>query len=166
MKRKKFVFAIIVICIIAIAGVFFNEKYYSWPKKRTEFLAYETAFESLKDFILSVDLDLQDDERKFYLIVQDESGTIIELYDFPIELEKEDLDLLNYIRGMYVQDFHAITVTNKRISFQGSGSEMVVYSIDDKRPTYFYHEDDGIHFTVTKLLKHWYFLYIQTFYLF
>lgn len=159
MKRKKNVFAIIVICIIAVAGVFFNERYYSSPHRRTEFRAYETAFESIKDFILSADLDLQDDEAKIHGVVYDESGMIIGLHNFPIELKKEDLDPINDLNEMFTYHFDSIIISNKRISFNGSGIEMIVYSIDDKRPTYFRYEDDKAHFTVTKLSKHWHYLW-------
>ena len=158
MKRKKVIYAAAIICIIAVAGVFFNERYYTLPHVRTEFRAYETAFESFKDFILSADLDLQDDESKIYGVVYDENRTIIGLHNFPIELGRKNLDSINDLDEMFTYHFDSIIISNKRISFNGSGIEMIVYSIDDKRPTYFFHEDDRGPFTVTKLSKHWYYL--------
>ena len=105
MKRKKVIYATAIICIIAVAGVFFNERYYTLPHVRTEFRAYETAFESFKDFILSADLDLQDDESKIYGVVYDENRTIIGLHNFPIELGRKNLDSIGKLCNPMIVPF-------------------------------------------------------------
>ena len=156
MKRLKFFSLILALCFV-LTGC------YSYLGEKDNFKQYEDDFEVIKDVIMAANLDLGEDGRETYPLVQNEQGAITGLFSCPINFTKEELASFNRLAEMFTQSFNFIAVTNNRISFGGDGAQMIVYSADGKRPSYFHAEDDGVRYRVEKLSEHWFYLYMKTF---
>ena len=62
--------------------------------------------------------------------------------------------MTNYLK----KDFEFIEYTPDRVSFQGDGQNMVVYSINGKIPNYFFYKGDKMSFRVYDVRNKWYIL--------
>lgn len=114
-------------------------------------------FEAINDVLLSIET-----EKDITLFsVASEKGKNTEIYDFPIELNENQLYSLNKISDAFTTDFSFIAITENRISYGGEGNDMFVYSIDGKRPKYFYHKGDKVDFSVENLDNNWYFCHAR-----
>ena len=156
MKRLKFFSLAIALCLVLLGC-------YSNLGKKENFKQYEDDFEVIKDVIMAANLDLGEDGTETYPLVENEQGEITGLFSCPINFTKEELASFNRLAEMFTQSFNFIAVTNNRISFGGDGAQMIVYSADGKRPSYFHAEDDGVRYRVEKLSEHWFYLYMKTF---
>lgn len=156
MKRLKIFSLILVLCFV-LTGCYSN------LGKKDIFKRYEDDFEVIKDVFVTANLDLGERGEKIYSLIQNEQGVITGLFSCPIHLTQEEYASLNRLAEMFTQSFNFIAVTNNRISFGGDGAQMIVYSADGKRPSYFHAEDDGVRYRVEKLSEHWFYLYMKTF---
>lgn len=114
-------------------------------------------FEAINDVLLSIETEK---DRLLFSVV-DEDGKDTEINKFPVELDENQSYSLNKISDAFTTDFSFIEITETRIAYGGEGSDMLVYSIDGKRPKYFYFKGDKIDFSVKKLGNNWYFCHAR-----
>lgn len=100
--------------------------------------------------------DIETREDELYSVIHNEEGNF-EIYDFPVELNENQLYSLNQISNAFSTDFSFIKITENRITYGGNGTDMFVYSKDGKKPEYFYYKGDKIRFSVQKLGDNWYY---------
>ena len=72
-------------------------------------------------------------------------------------IEEKIKEIGNYLNTL-VKDFEFIEYTPDRVSFQGDGQNMVVYSINGKIPNYFFYKGDKMSFRVYDVRNNWYIL--------
>lgn len=125
--------------------------------KIERFRQYKDDFELITKELLN--MTLTNHKIESYGIVYDEEENIIGFYEISNPLSDEMLAALNNITTLFTQDFSFINVDEDRVSFGGLGIEMYVFSANDKKPTYFYYEGDGINFSCEKVDDHWYYLH-------
>ncbi len=114
-------------------------------------------FEAINDLLLSIETNK--DKLIFSVIAQNGKNT--EIYNFPIELNENQLNSLNQIANAFSTDFSFIEITENRITYGGEGSDMFVYSINGKTPKYFYFKGDNINFSVKELENNWYYCHAK-----
>ncbi len=105
MKRLKFFSLILALCFV-LTGC------YSYLGEKDNFKQYEDDFEVIKDVIMAANLDLGEDGRETYPLVQNEQGAITGLFSCPINFTKEELASFNRLAEMFTYSFNFIAVTN------------------------------------------------------
>ena len=68
------------------------------------------------------------------------------------------LNELNQINDYLKNDFEFIEFSTDRISYEGNGNHIIVYSQSGKIPNYYFYKDDTTKFTVYDLGDKWYLL--------
>lgn len=114
-------------------------------------------FEAINNVLLNID---PDNDRLLFSVVS-EDGKDTEIYNFPIELNENELHSLNRLSDTFKTDFSFIEITEERISYGGEGGDMLVYSIEGKTPKYFHYVGDRIDFSVKSLGHKWYFCHAR-----
>lgn len=120
------------------------------------FEKYKNDFETINDLMLDVELT---EDKAVYPVTGD--GKIMDLYDFPYELNDGQMYSLNHISEAFIMDFSCIEITENRISYKGEGNQMYVYSMDGKKPNYFHYKGDNISFSADSLGDNWYYCYAK-----
>ena len=57
-----------------------------------------------------------------------------------------------------MNDFDFIVYTDNRISYEGDGNHMVIYSMNGEVPDYYFYKGDRTSFTVYDLNNQWFLL--------
>ena len=100
--------------------------------------------------------DLNEYGNKIYIVDRNDRE-ITGLYKFPQKLSKKEIFMLRLINEFMNDDFESIVCFDSRISYEGDGGRMIVYSPDEK-PDFFFYPGDGLHFHAYKLQDNWYLL--------
>lgn len=130
----------------------------SGSHSKTEiFKQYKEDFELITKELL--DMTFDNHKIESYGIMYNEAGIIVGFYEMSNPLSDEMLVALNNLSTIFTQDFSFISVDEDRVNYGGLGTEMYVFSVSDKKPTYFYHEGDGINFSCERIDDHWYYLH-------
>lgn len=158
-KSKYFCFTLTILLIIFFSGCT-NKNQQEYIE---EFAGYAECFQSINAVVLSA---IESDEtyingldeygKKTY-IVEREDNEITGLYKFPQELSSQEISMLGLINEFMKDDFEAVVCFESRISYEGDGSRMIVYSPDEK-PAFFFYPGDGLDFHTYELQNNWYLL--------
>lgn len=167
---KKFVISILLICIcLLILKCNFNiDKPVVSIEKIEEFNKYKSSFENVNNKILSINgdnveekaiLNEENKERKIFTIEHNkEANNVIGILRIKDDYVDDVLNELNQINDYLKNDFEFIEFSTDRISYEGNGNHIIVYSQSGKIPNYYFYKDDTTKFTVYDLGDKWYLL--------
>ena len=161
---KNIIVFVIVACLLFALGGCGNDN-----EEKSKFALYKNSFEILNDYFIDYynQLETEDKSIGFFFEADEFSGLIDHFYggceDKAIYPDQDVLVAINNAKKFFIQSFNYISVTSNRISYGGDGSQMIVYSIDGKKPRYFFTEDetDTPSFSTTNLGDDWYYLYLS-----
>ena len=101
----------------------------------------------------------------FIIDFSKETGKVEKLYSGYSEeyicLTEDIKESLNNVKQTFYYGFSMISITENRISYGGEGYEMFVYSLDGKKPKYFWHNDRNNSFKIYSLGDDWYLLSLR-----
>lgn len=159
-KKLWFIIIVSIISVIMVARVIVL----SLPKYDEEeieiFQTYKEDFEKINEYIIK---NYGGSLEKNNILIDRQISRIVGLYDGEkIKISKELQESFNNIDKAFMgYDFSFLDVSLERISYQGEGYRMYVYSRDGKVPDYYYHKGDGMRPDVYKLGNNWYLLKVN-----
>lgn len=125
------------------------------------FEEYKYDFNVINNYIIKNFGHMADEDDNSLMLVE-ENGYATALYDKGENILLPD-ELVTAFRNVDEAfkpwGYDSITITKERISYEGLGKKMFVYSRNGKIPNYFYSEDDGIdNYSRCILPDNWYLL--------
>ena len=162
MKRFLTVIAIIFVAIILFFSLSIAITHYTnRSEKVLTFSEYQQDFEVIVDFVAE-EYDVSDEiEKNTMMIVTNSDFNITGLYGNGEDITLPEDVLAAFMKAKDIalsSSDEFIVVTKDRISFEGLGSNMYVYSRNGKKPNYFYSKNDGVIYITYKLKDNWYLL--------
>lgn len=153
----KVLLVLLTVAILAMAAE--HLIYYRDYGKKEIFERYQEDFELLKDFFLALTPEDEGYHSIGYAVFFYEDKGFV-LYRPPKGWGMEEQAALNRIAEIFTRSWNEayIRVTPARISFEGLGNEMVVYTANGRRPAYYFENSPWIHFKVERLDKNWFYL--------
>ncbi len=136
-----------------------------YPKQSDEtdewFKAYRYDFNLINNYIIeNFDYMANSEDNSLMLIKED--GYVTALYDNAENILISDelkAAFRNIDEAFENREYSFITITDERISYEGLGNRMFVYSRNGKIPDYFYYDGDGIdNYSRHILPDNWYLL--------
>ena len=125
------------------------------------FEEYKYDFNLINNYIIENFGHMADEDDNSLMLVE-ENGYVTALFDKGENILLTD-ELVTAFRNVDEAfkpwGYDSITITKERISYEGLGKKMFVYSRNGKIPDYFYSEDDGIdNYSRCILPDNWYLL--------
>ena len=134
---------------------------------KTAFEISKPSFEILNQFFEDyyASSELTGEELNFSFSFNENKECVEEIYAGHlceyIFLEDEIAKALYDVKNTFKYDFSLISVTDIRISYGGIGNDQFVYSLNGKRPKYFFDEEDDESFSTYSLGDDWYYLFLR-----
>ena len=123
------------------------------------------SFTKLNEYLLDCYSSVDTNELIFAFTFSDETGQVSEIYSGYsheyVYLDEDTIEHFDNARKAFAYDFSIIYITDTRISYGGDGNEMFVYSLDGKKPKYFWSDEKKHHFSTYSLGDNWYYLFLR-----
>lgn len=162
MKR---IIALISIIIFAFSLCSCSQHNKDFNLKKNAFNINKDSFDQLNQYFLEQFSSINSSELTFAFSVSGETGKIEKLYSSYLHeyiyLDEDIIELLSNVNNLFDYDFSIVSITNTRISYGGEGNEMFVYSLDGKKPNYFWADKKDASFSSYSLDNNWYYLFLK-----
>ena len=126
------------------------------------FEEYKYDFNVINNYIIKNFGHKVSSDNDYVLMLIEEEGYVTEIDDYGKRIvlsEELKTSFKNIDEAFKPWGYDSITITKERISYEGLGKKMFVYSRNGKIPDYFYSEDDGIeNYSRCILPDNWYLL--------
>ena len=162
MKRIiTYIFTIIISFSVCSCTQYSND----FDLKKDTFNINKVSFDKLNQYLLEQFSNIENSELNFTFSVSEETGEIEKLYSRYwheyIYLDEDITELFTNVKNSFTYDFSIVSITSTRISYGGEGNEMFVYSLDGKKPKYFWADNKDAAFSSYSLDNNWYYLFLK-----
>lgn len=133
-------------------------------EKLYEFNKIESSFQNVNSIVLDL-VETYDGDKGFsgkrgetIFTLEHKNDSIVGIKDVNGEYLEEIIGDLIKINDYMMNDFDFIVYTDNRISYEGDGNHMVIYSMNGEVPDYYFYKGDRTSFTVYDLNNQWFLL--------